>query len=54
MVQRRIQLARELIRQGTPLASAALASGFADQSHLSRAFARSYGYSPGAYASAVR
>lgn len=54
MVQRRIQLARELIRRGTPLARAAVESGFADQSHLSRAFVRSYGYSPGAYARAVR
>lgn len=54
IVQRRIQLARELIRRGSPLASAAAESGFADQSHLSRAFVRSYGYSPGAYASAVR
>jgi AraC-like DNA-binding protein len=36
-----------------PLAVAALESGFADQSHMTRMFARTYGISPGAYAEAV-
>jgi len=52
-VQRRIQLARRLIAGGIPLAEAALGSGFADQSHMTRVFVRSYGVSPRAYADAV-
>jgi AraC-like DNA-binding protein len=54
LVQRRLQSARRLIAQGLPLGEAALASGFADQSHLTRLFVRSYGLTPGAYARALR
>ncbi|MCB8820466.1 AraC family transcriptional regulator [Microvirga rosea] len=54
LVQRRIQLARRLIAEGTPLIDAALASGFADQSHMTRIFKKAYGLSPGAYAAAIR
>lgn len=50
LVQRRIDLARRLIAEGTALAEAAVASGFADQSHMTRVFTRKYGFSPGAYA----
>ncbi|MBX5194862.1 AraC family transcriptional regulator [Rhizobium sp. NZLR10] len=50
LVQARIHLARRLIAQGTPLAEAAFASGFADQSHMTRVFVRKYGLSPGLYA----
>ena len=53
LVQRRINLARRLIAHGAPLAEAAVASGFADQSHMTRIFVRKYGISPGAYADAV-
>jgi AraC-like DNA-binding protein len=53
ILQRRIAAARRLIAQGRPLAEAALDSGFADQSHMTRMFARTYGISPGAYAEAV-
>jgi AraC-like DNA-binding protein len=53
LVQRRINLARRLIAHGTPLADTAVASGFADQSHMTRIFVRKYGISPGAYADAV-
>ncbi len=52
LMQRRIGLARRLIARGLPLAEAAAASGFADQSHMTRAFGRAYGLSPGAYARA--
>lgn len=52
-LQRRLVLARRLIAAGTPLAEAALASGFADQSHMTRLFVRAFGYSPGLYAAAV-
>jgi AraC-like DNA-binding protein len=53
LVQRRIQLARRLIAGGAPLAEAALGSGFADQSHMTRIFVRTYGVSPRAYADAI-
>ncbi len=49
-LQRRVQAARRLILDGTPLADAAAASGFADQSHMTRLFRRVYGLSPGAFA----
>ena len=35
------------IRAGQPLADAALVSGFADQSHLTRQFGRAFGLTPG-------
>lgn len=53
LMQRRIERARRLIAHGTGLAEAALASGFADQSHMTRIFVRNYGISPGAYARAM-
>jgi AraC-like DNA-binding protein len=53
LVQRRIHLARRLIATGIPLAEAAIASGFADQSHMTRIFTRNHGISPGAYALAM-
>lgn len=53
LLQRRTELARRLITTGTPLAMAAVAAGFADQSHMSRNFTRRYGYTPGAYRTAL-
>lgn len=53
-MQRRLLLARRLIREGEPLASAAAAGGFSDQSHLTRLFVRAYGVSPRRYALAAR
>lgn len=52
LLQRRIQEARRLIAVGLPLAEVAFASGFADQSHMTRLFVRNFGVSPGAYAAA--
>lgn len=46
LVLRRLDTARAAIRTGTPLAEAALAAGFADQSHLTRQFKRAYGITP--------
>lgn len=54
LMQRRLALARRLITGGMPLAEAAAASGFADQSHMTRLFTRAYGLPPGAYAAAAR
>jgi AraC-like DNA-binding protein len=48
---RRLDRARGLIRQGLPLAEAAAASGFADQSHMTRHFKQAYGLPPGRWAS---
>ena len=53
LMQRRIALARRLIADRTPLAEAAFAAGFADQSHMTRVFTRKYGVSPRLYADAV-
>lgn len=53
LVQRRLQRARRMIAQGETLAGAAQASGFADQSHMTRLFVRAYGISPGLYAAAM-
>jgi AraC-like DNA-binding protein len=50
LVMRRLDRARALIRRGAPLAEAAIAAGFADQSHMTRQFKRAYGMSPGRWA----
>jgi AraC-like DNA-binding protein len=52
--QVRIQQARRLIRQGFPLTHVVHATGFADQSHLTRYFKRIVGVTPGTYARAGR
>ena len=53
LMQRRIHRARQLIANGARLSDAAADSGFADQSHMTRLFVRSFGMAPGAYAKAV-
>jgi AraC-like DNA-binding protein len=53
LVMRRLDRARRLIRGGAPLAGAALASGFADQSHMTRCFRKAYGVPPGRWAALV-
>lgn len=49
-VQKRVQMAKRLIGEGRALVEASYASGFADQSHMTRHFVRSFGFSPGLYA----
>jgi AraC-like DNA-binding protein len=44
---RRLALARAAIERGQPLAQAAADAGFADQSHMTRQFKRTYGLTPG-------
>jgi AraC-like DNA-binding protein len=50
----RIRTARRLLEAGETIAATAAATGFADQSHLHRHFARSLGLTPGAYQRVVR
>ncbi|MGY4479629.1 helix-turn-helix domain-containing protein [Bradyrhizobium sp. USDA 3364] len=45
----RLNLARTLLRAGEPIAAVAADAGFADQSHLTRLFRRTFGTTPGVY-----
>jgi AraC-like DNA-binding protein len=47
--QKRAERARAMIRDGATLSAAAAASGFADQSHMTRVFVRQFGFTPGAW-----
>lgn len=49
LTQERVKLAKHLISDGARLVDASLAAGFADQAHMTRAFGRQLGVSPGAY-----
>lgn len=49
LLWRRGEHARRLIRDGSSLSQAAAASGFADQSHMTRSFVRQFGFTPGAW-----
>lgn len=53
LTMRRLDRARCLIARGSPLADAAAASGFADQSHMTRQFKKAYGLAPGRWAGLV-
>lgn len=50
---RQLDQARRMMAAGTPLSEAALAAGFADQSHMSRMFKRTYGLTPARWAAAL-
>jgi AraC-like DNA-binding protein len=52
LVQRRVRLARRLLASGRSPAEAAALAGFADQSHMTRAFVRHFGVTPGRYRAA--
>lgn len=49
LLQHRVKQARLHMQTGISLADAAIASGFADQSHMTRAFVRQLGITPGSY-----
>jgi AraC-like DNA-binding protein len=50
----RLKRAQALIADGATLADVAAATGFADQSHLTRHFRRVFGVTPGAYLQSTR
>ena len=50
LMMRRLERARTCILSGAALAEAALAAGFADQSHMTRKFKEAYGMPPGRWA----
>ncbi len=52
--QLRLRRARALIAAGEPIGEVAAATGFADQSHLTRWFTRCFGLTPGAYRRAAQ
>lgn len=49
LISRRVDIARALLLAGEPVATAAAAAGFADQSHLHRHFTRIVGVTPGRF-----
>lgn len=53
LLQQRAERARGLIQGGLSLAHAAASSGFADQSHMTRVFVRQFGFTPGAWRTAI-
>ncbi len=53
LVQRRVCLARRLLAGGQTPARVAIEAGFADQSHMTRAFVRHLGITPSRYQAAV-
>ena len=53
LLQRRVRLARQLLAMGHAPAEAALEAGFADQSHMTRAFRRQLGITPARYRAAL-
>lgn len=52
--QVRVDRAKALLAAGLPVAEAAVATGFADQSHLHRWFKRLWGVTPGGYRKGVQ
>jgi AraC-like DNA-binding protein len=53
LLQQRAERARSLVLRGARLADAAADCGFADQSHMTRIFARQFGFTPGAWQQAT-
>lgn len=53
LLQLRVAIGRRALSNGATIACAALAAGFADQSHFTREFRRRTGTTPGAYQAVV-
>jgi len=54
LMQVRIHKAQGMLRHGLGIGQVAAATGFADQSHLSRVFKRILGYTPGQFSNCVQ
>jgi len=54
LMQTRVRRARALLTQGWRIVDAAYETGFVDQSHLTKHFKRTLGYSPGQYRNSVQ
>ncbi len=54
VTMRRLECAKRMVAAKAPLAQAADASGFADQSHMTRQFKQAYGLSPGQWRALTR
>jgi len=52
-IQARLRVVKKLIRQGMRLSDVALEAGFHDQSHMHRHFKKTFGITPGQYATGV-
>ncbi|NOK58552.1 MAG: L-rhamnose operon transcriptional activator RhaR [Chloroflexi bacterium AL-W] len=52
--QVRIRHAKAMLAAGQPIADVALATGFTDQSHLTRCFKQLWGFTPGQYRNNVQ
>lgn len=53
LLMRRLRLAKTMIAEGEALAEVAAATGFADQSHLTRHFKKAFGIAPGVWGGMV-
>ena len=53
LIMRRLEHARQLMSKGTSLVETAATVGFADQSHLSRHFKKTFGVTPGKWVNAL-
>ena len=53
VLQKRVGLARRLLAAGRTPGDAALLAGFSDQSHMTRAFVRFFGVTPGRYRTSI-
>jgi AraC-like DNA-binding protein len=53
LIQRRVLLAQRFLADGKTPVQAAMQAGFSDQSHMTRAFVRQVGVTPGRYRAAV-
>jgi AraC-like DNA-binding protein len=53
LLQLRVAIGRRELADGATIAAAALAAGFADQSHFTREFRRRVGTTPGAFQALV-
>ncbi|WP_299471823.1 AraC family transcriptional regulator [uncultured Roseibium sp.] len=49
LIMRRLESVKGLLAKGTSLVDAAMESGFADQSHMTRQFKRAFGMTPGTW-----